>query len=88
MTDNFEFEGKTFESRTVEAMGDRITYIKPTGSDEAHRLGILPANIDLPDGMKLYVLHASDGSVLGFTDGWASAYGAALQNELVPMSVH
>jgi hypothetical protein len=26
--------------------------------------------------------------VLGFTDAWESAYGAALQNELTPMSVH
>lgn len=65
-----------------------IAYIKPTGSDEAHRLGLIPANIDLPAGMKLYVLHAEDGSVLGFTDGYASAYGAALQNELTPVSVH
>ena len=32
--------------------------------------------------MKLYVLHAEDGSVLGFTDAYASAYGAAVQNEL------
>jgi hypothetical protein len=66
----------------------RITYIKPTGSDEAHRLGLIPAGVDLPVGVKLYVLHAADGSVLGFTDGWDSAYGAAVQNELVPVSVH
>jgi hypothetical protein len=26
--------------------------------------------------------------VLGFTDGYASAYGAAVQNELTPVSVH
>jgi hypothetical protein len=38
--------------------------------------------------MKLYVLHAEDGSVLGFTDAYASAYGAAVQNELTPVSVH
>ena len=63
-------------------------------ADSAHfclsetRLGLLPANIELPEGMKLYVLHAEDGSVLGFTDAWASAYGAALQNELVPVAVH
>lgn len=66
----------------------RIAYIKPTGSDEAHRLGLIPENIDLPAGMKLYVLHAEDGSVLGFTDGYASAYGAAVQNELTPVSLH
>ncbi len=31
--------------RTLE--GARIAYIKPTGSEEAHRLGLIPANIDL-----------------------------------------
>lgn len=66
----------------------RIAYIKPTGSAEAHRLGIIPPGIELPPGTKLYVLHAEDGSVLGFTDAWESAYGAAVQNELTPVSVH
>jgi hypothetical protein len=84
MTDRFEIE----DNEEPRFTAGRITYIKPTGSDEAHRLGLLPANIDLPDGMKLYVLHAEDGSVLGFTDGYASAYGAAVQNELTPVSLH
>lgn len=66
----------------------RIAYIKPTGNEEAHRLGIIPPGITLPEGAKLYVLHAVDGSVLGFTDAWESAYGAAVQNELTPVSVH
>jgi len=84
MTDRFELE----DGEELRSTAARITYIKPTGSDEAHRLGLLPANIDLPEGMKLYVLHAEDGSVLGFTDGYASAYGAAVQNELTPVSLH
>jgi hypothetical protein len=67
---------------------ERIAYIKPTGSAEAHRLGLIPPGIELPPGVKLYVLHASDGSVLGYTDAWESAYGTAVQNELVPMRVH
>jgi len=66
----------------------RVAYIKPTGSAEAHRLGIIPPGIELPPDAKLYVLHASDGSVLGFSDGYAAAYGVAVQNEFVPMSVH
>jgi hypothetical protein len=66
----------------------RITYIKPTDAAEAMRLGIIPPGIKLPEGAKLYVLHALDGSVLGFTDGWESAYGAAVQNELTPVAVH
>lgn len=66
----------------------RIAYIKPTLVSEARKLGIIPDGIKVPDEMKLYVLHAVDGSVLGFTDGWDSAYGAALQNDLTPVSVH
>ena len=84
MTDRFEIDDNEEQRFTA----GRIAYIKPTGSDEAHRLGLLPANIDLPDGMKLYVLHAEDGSVLGFTDAYASAYGAAVENELTPVSLH
>lgn len=66
----------------------RIAYIKPTDSAEAHRLGLLPENIQLPAGMKLYVLHAFDGQVLGYTHAYDTAYGAAVQNELTPVSVH
>jgi len=83
---NERFESDDLDDGAFVARG--IAYIKPTGSDEAHRLGLLPANIDLPAGMKLYVLHAEDGSVLGFTDGYESAYGAAVQNEFTPVSVH
>jgi hypothetical protein len=67
---------------------NRIAYIKPTGSEEAQRLGLIPANVELPEGVKLYVLHAEDGSVLGYTDAYDSAYGAAVQNELTPVSLH
>ena len=73
-------------AETFEA--ERIAYIKPTGSAEAHRLGLIPPGIELPPGVKFYVLHASDGSVLGYTDAWESAYGTAVRNELVPMRVH
>ena len=83
MTDRFEIDEMDEAQAAV-----RIAYIKPTGTAEAHRLGLIPAHIDLPDGMKLYVLHAEDGSVLGFTDGYDSAYGAAVQNELTPVNVH
>src|SRR6202012_733061 len=84
MTDRYESD----DLDDGKFVASRIAYIKPPSSEEAHRLGLIPANIDLPDGMKLYVLHAEDGSVLGFTDGYASAYGAAGQNELPPVSVH
>jgi hypothetical protein len=67
---------------------ERVAYIKPTGSAEAHRLGLIPPGIELPPGGKIYVLHAGDGSVLGFTDDYDTAYGAAVQNEFTPVSLH
>ena len=70
------------------AFDGRIAYIKPTGDEEAHRLGLIPQGITLPPGVKLYVLHAVDGSVLGYTNAYDSAYGAAVQNEMTPLSVH
>ena len=78
---------KLFES-DEQADGARIAYIKPTGTEEARRLGIVPPGIQLPPGATLYVLHATDGTVLGYTDSWDGAYGAAVQNELTPVSVH
>ncbi len=76
------------EEADVKFAPSRIAYIKPTGMEEAVRQGIIPSDIKLPEGTKLYVLHAMDGSVLGFTDAWDSAYGAAVQNEFTPVSVH
>ena len=84
MTDKNRFENVT----TQELAHSRLTYIKPTGLDEAKRMGIVPPGIEIPDDVKLYVLHSVDGSVLGVTDAYASAYGAALQNELTPVSLH
>jgi len=83
MTDEYDVEF-TPEQEPV----GRLAYIKATGAEEAHRLGIIPAGIELPPGKKLYVVHAVDGRVLGYTDAYASAYGAAVQNDLTPLSVH
>jgi len=82
--ENFEADGASFRHMNPA----RIAYIKPTGLEEARKQGIIPEGIQLPEGTRLYVLHAVDGRVLGFTDAWASAYGAALQNALTPVSVH
>ena len=80
MTTEIEFEPVADE--------ERFAYIKPTGSAEAHRLGLIPPGIELPPDGKIYVLHAADGSILGITDNYDSAYGAAVQNEFTPVSLH
>ncbi|HEX4077860.1 MAG TPA: DUF1150 family protein [Rhizomicrobium sp.] len=76
------------DEEAVQPFDPRIAYIKPTPVGEARRMGILPPGIRIPDNVSLYVLHGSDGRVLGFTDAWETAYGAALQNELTPLSLH
>lgn len=86
MTVRKEFDDTESEQTVFDP--SRITYIKPTGLEEAKKLGIVPQGIKLPKETTLYVLHAMDGSVLGFTDAWDSAYGAAVQNDMTPVSVH
>jgi hypothetical protein len=69
--------------------GTRLAYIKTIDLDEARALGVvIPSEIRLPQGVKLFALHAADGTTLGITDTWASAYSAAVQNNFVPLSVH
>jgi len=69
--------------------GAKLAYIKPIDLEEARAMGVLiPSEIHLPPGVKLYALHAADGTTLGVTDNWASAYNAAVQNNFVPLSVH
>ena len=77
-----ELDGPVFE-------GARLAYIKTIGLAEARKMGlVVPSEIRLPDNVKLYALHAADGTTLGITDNWASAYSAAVQNNFVPLSVH
>jgi len=67
----------------------RLAYIKVIDLNEARALGArIPSEIELPPGVKLYALHAADGTTIGITDNWAAAYCAAVQNNLVPVSVH
>jgi len=67
----------------------RLAYIKAIDLEEARAMGlVIPSEIKLPANVKLYALHAADGTTLGITDNWASAYSAAVQNNFVPLSVH
>jgi hypothetical protein len=66
----------------------RLAYIKPMEVAEARALGIVPRGIKLPKDAILYAIHAADGTRLAVMDNRAAAYGAAVENELVPVSVH
>jgi hypothetical protein len=88
-SDDDEDDGEMFEINAPVFEGTRLAYIKTIGVDEARAMGVvIPSEIRLPQGVKLFALHAADGTTLGITDSWASAYSAAVQNNFVPLSVH
>lgn len=66
----------------------RLAYIKPMAVAEARALGIVPKGIKLPKDLILYAIHAADGTRLAVMENWDEAYGAAVENELVPVSLH
>ena len=67
----------------------RFVYIKPIKLEDAKALGFsVTSDIKLPKNVTLYALNAADGTTLGITDNWEAAYGAALENNYVPLSVH
>lgn len=82
--DDFDdFEG---ENPVVQDAG--LAYITTIGIEEAARMGAIPEGIKLPPDTKLYAVHLADGRTVAIMDNWASAYGAAVQNHLTPVSVH
>ena len=87
--DDLDDDEEEAEAEAPMFEGARLAYIKAIDLDEARAMGVLiPSEIQLPPGVKLYALHAADGTALGVTDNWASAYSAAVQNNFVPLSVH
>jgi hypothetical protein len=79
-----DFEG--FDNPAVPHAG--LAYITTIGIEEAARMGAIPEGIKLPADAKLYAVHLADGRTVAIMDNWASAYGAAVQNHLTPVSVH
>jgi hypothetical protein len=67
----------------------RLVYIKPVDIEEAIALrAVVPSDITLMPGTKLYALYAADGTPIGITDNWAAAYSAAVENKFQLLSVH
>ena len=72
-----------------EASPASLAYIKVIGLAEARALGtVIPSDIELLPNVKLYALHSADGTAIAVTDNRAIAFGAAVMNNFLPMSVH
>ena len=68
-------------------LGDgRLAYVKPIRSEEVARL--FPQAPSIEPGVKLFVLHAADGTPIMLTDTREAAVANAWSHELEPVSVH
>jgi hypothetical protein len=73
--------------RELAQLGDgEVAYIKQLDSDAAERL--FPALHDAPKGIDLYAVLGADGTPLALTDSRGAAIANAIENDLVPVSVH
>jgi hypothetical protein len=68
-------------------LGDgRLAYVKTIRSEDVARL--FPQAPEIAPGVKLFALHAADGTPIMLTDTREAAVANAWSHELEPMSVH
>ena len=68
-------------------LGDgEVAYIKQLDPDAAERL--FPALHNAPEGIDLYAVLGADGTPLALTDSRSAAVANAIENDLMPVSVH
>ena len=73
--------------RELAELGDgEVAYIKRLDPDSAERL--FPTLSNAPKGIDLYAVLGADGSPLALTDSRGAAIANAIENNLVPVSVH
>lgn len=69
------------------SLGDgEIAYIKTLSPREAE--AIYPQLEGLPEGIKIFAVHAADGTPLALTDTLMAAVENAKEHDLEPVSVH
>jgi hypothetical protein len=66
--------------------GGRIAYVKPIRSEDVHTL--YPEAPELQPGLRMFALHAADGTPIMVTDSRESAVANAMTHELETVSVH
>jgi hypothetical protein len=66
--------------------GGEIAYVRPIRSEEVNRL--FPQAPSLAPGIKLFSLHAADGTPIMLTDSREAAEANAREQELATVSVH
>ena len=66
--------------------GGRLAYVKTIRSEDVRTL--FPQAPEIAPGLKLFTLHAADGTPIMLTDSREAALANAWSQELEPVSVH
>ncbi|MDI4658481.1 DUF1150 domain-containing protein [Xanthobacter autotrophicus] len=66
--------------------GGEIAYVRSIRSEDVQAL--FPQAPQIAPGMKLFTLHAADGTPIMLTDSREAALANAMEHQLVPVSVH
>jgi len=66
--------------------GGKIAYVKAIKSEDVHSL--YPQAPEMQPGMRLFALHAADGTPILVTDSREAAIANAMTHELETVSVH
>ena len=66
--------------------GGRLAYVKPIRSEDVHAL--YPQAPEMQPGLRLFALHAADGTPILVTDSREAAIANAMTQELETVSVH
>ena len=83
----FEYEAKSVTPETLAALGEgHIAYVKQIRSEDVPDL--FPQAPKIAPGLKLFALHAADGTPIMLTDSREAAIANAWSNELQAVSVH
>ena len=76
-----------FSPETLAALGEgHIAYVKQIRSEDVP--GLFPQAPQIAPGLKLFALHAADGTPIMLTDSREAALANAWSQELQTLSVH
>jgi hypothetical protein len=82
-----EEKGLVMSLRELALLGDgEVAYIKQLDPDVAEKL--FPALADAPQGIDLFAVLGADGTPIALADSRNAAIANAIENDLVPVSVH
>ena len=82
-----EMKQSEISAEALAHLGDgQIAYVKTIRSEDVHTL--FPQVPEIQPGLKLFALHAADGTPIMLTDSREAAIANAWSNELEAVSVH